>query len=71
MISAPNKTYLSFGIVINIVAWLRLKEPSYCAGLLPHTMGDEIARAPAQYVPRVERLTSALDVYKILYKVKR
>jgi hypothetical protein len=33
-------------------------------------MDDAIAGAPAQYVPRLKRLTSVLDVYKILYKVK-
>jgi hypothetical protein len=35
-----------------------------------HTMDDAIAGAPAQYVPRLKRLTSVLDVYNILYKVK-
>lgn len=33
-------------------------------------MDDAIAGAPAQYVPRLTRLTSVLDVYKILYTVK-
>jgi len=30
-------------------------------------MDDAITGAPAQHVPRVKRLTSVLDVYKLLY----
>jgi hypothetical protein len=33
-------------------------------------MDDAIAGAPAQYVPRLTRLTSVLNVYEILYGVK-
>jgi hypothetical protein len=48
----------------------RCSSVRYCVGLWQHTMDDAIAGAPAQYVPRLKRLTSVLDVYKILYKVK-
>ena len=47
-----------------------LKGTRYCVGLRQHTMSDVIAGVPAQYVPRLKRLTSVLDVYKILYEVK-
>jgi hypothetical protein len=33
-------------------------------------MDDAITGAPIQHIPRLKHLTSVLDVYKILYKVK-
>lgn len=33
-------------------------------------MDDAITGAPIQHIPRLKHLTSVLDVYRILYKVK-
>jgi len=72
-----NQTYLYTARLPSQVAPLifaggtfALKGARYCVGLRQHTMDDAIAGAPAQYVARLKRLTSVLDVYNILYKVK-
>jgi hypothetical protein len=33
-------------------------------------MDDAITGAPIRHMPRLKRLTSVLDMYKVLYKVK-
>lgn len=65
-----NQTYLDIARSPSRVAPLIFAEGTFALKGARYSDGRRDCRSTDQHIPRLKRLTSVLNVYKILYEVK-